>query len=75
MIPKPNHTCPLCGGPNACAPACSGDINTPCWCTTVNIDPAALARIPDAQRMQSCVCQQCATAAADPAPGSGTNAG
>lgn len=59
--PKPNNTCPLCGGPNGCAPAASGSFDTPCWCTTTPIDPAVLARIPEAQRNQACVCRNCAT--------------
>lgn len=65
MNPKPNHICPLCGGPNGCAPALSGNFETACWCTDAKIDPAALARIPEAQRRQACLCQRCATAPAD----------
>lgn len=61
LDPKPNNTCPLCGGPNGCAPAASGSFDTPCWCTTTPIDPAVLARIPEAQRHQACVCRNCAT--------------
>jgi len=62
LDPKPNNTCPLCGGPNGCAPAASGSFDTPCWCTTTPINPAALARIPDALRNQACICRNCAIA-------------
>jgi hypothetical protein len=64
MDAKPNHTCPLCNGPNACAPARSGSLDTPCWCTQRVIDRSVLARIPDAQRGQACVCAACGTGAA-----------
>ncbi len=67
MTPKPNSTCPLCHGPNQCAPARSGSFDTPCWCTDAVIDPQALARIPDAQRGEACLCPCCA--AGDHAPG------
>jgi hypothetical protein len=63
-VPLPNSTCPLCGGPNQCAVARSGSFATPCWCAGVTIDPAALARIPDEARAQSCVCPRCAGVAA-----------
>lgn len=61
MNPKPNTTCPLCGGPNGCAPATQGTFDTPCWCTTAQVDPAALAQIPEAQRNQACLCAKCAS--------------
>ena len=61
LDPKPNNTCPLCGGPNGCAPAATGSFDSPCWCTTAVIDPSALARIPEAQRNLACICRRCAT--------------
>lgn len=61
MEPKPNLICPLCGESNGCAPAQSGSFETPCWCNEVTIDPAALARVPAAQRNESCLCARCAT--------------
>ena len=64
----PNTACPLCGGPNGCAPAATGSLDAPCWCRDVAIDPAVLARIPAAQRNVACLCRQCATAAALTAP-------
>lgn len=59
--PRRNSACPVCGGPNGCAPAASGSFDTPCWCTTVDIDPAALARVPEPMRGRSCLCRRCAT--------------
>lgn len=53
-------TCPLCGGPNDCAPAQSGDLATPCWCRDVPIATDVLARIPAAQRNVACICPRCA---------------
>ena len=63
LAAKPNVICPLCGGPNDCAPARSGTHATPCWCTSVTIDPAILDRIPPAARNQACVCRSCAEGA------------
>lgn len=60
MDAKPNAICPLCGGPNACAPARSGDLATPCWCRDVTIAAAVLARVPAAQRGEACICPRCA---------------
>jgi hypothetical protein len=61
--PAPNHTCPICGGPNECAPARSGSFATPCWCRDVKIDNAVLERVPPEQRGVSCVCPRCAAGA------------
>ncbi|MFC3851347.1 cysteine-rich CWC family protein [Salinispirillum marinum] len=60
MQPLPNHHCPLCGKLNACTPAASGDFNTPCWCTSVTLDPATLAQIPEHMQQQACLCADCA---------------
>jgi hypothetical protein len=59
--PLPDLTCPLCGGPNGCAPAISGDFNSACWCTETKITPELLARVPEALRGKSCICKACAT--------------
>ncbi|MEY4765554.1 MAG: hypothetical protein RI907_2227 [Pseudomonadota bacterium] len=56
----PNHTCPLCGGPNTCAPAASGDLQTPCWCRVVKFTPELLAKVPEAQKGKACICEACA---------------
>lgn len=53
--------CPLCGGPNGCAPAACGRFDVDCWCTGVRFAPAALARVPEAQRGKACLCRACAT--------------
>ncbi|HLA33462.1 MAG TPA: cysteine-rich CWC family protein [Rhodocyclaceae bacterium] len=55
-----NHTCPLCGQPNACAVAKHRRHDVDCWCAHAKIDPAALALVPEAQRRQACICAQCA---------------
>lgn len=54
-------TCPLCNGPNACAPAASGSLDSPCWCTDASISADALARVPDAMIGKACLCRSCAT--------------
>ncbi len=59
----PNVVCPLCGGANACAPAASGRLDEPCWCTTTSFSAELLARVPEALRGVSCVCLACAAAA------------
>ena len=59
--PLPNLRCPLCGQANACAPAATGSFDTPCWCTTVDIDPRAVAAL-DGKR-DACLCPACAQAA------------
>ena len=43
LTPLPATGCPLCGGPNGCAPAVSGSFDSPCWCTTVQIPAEVLA--------------------------------
>lgn len=51
--------CPLCGGPNHCGVAVGkGD----CWCFSRPIPEAVLARVPEDQRTQSCVCEGCVEA-------------
>ena len=63
MLPKPNLQCPVCGGPNDCAPARSGKFETPCWCALVTVSSAPIAALSEGQRNQSCLCRRCATAA------------
>lgn len=58
--PRPEHHCPLCGGPNGCAAAASGDFATPCWCRDVVFTPGLLARVPEAARHRACICRRCA---------------
>ena len=59
--PLPAHVCPLCGGPNDCAPAKSGSFATPCWCMSATFDPTALERVPESLRGTACLCRRCAT--------------
>jgi hypothetical protein len=65
--PLPATGCPLCGGPNGCAPAVSGSFDSPCWCTAVRIPPEVLARVPTAQRGMACICRTCAEAGTEAA--------
>jgi hypothetical protein len=67
--PLPNHRCPLCNGPNHCAPARGGRFDLPCWCRDARFTPQLLAQVPAAQRGLACICARCAQAAqatADP---------
>jgi hypothetical protein len=60
LLPLPAHTCPLCGGPNGCAPAACGRFDVDCWCSRARIPADVLARIPAEQRNRACVCARCA---------------
>jgi len=51
--------CPLCGGPNDCAPAACGRFDVECWCAHGRMPPEVLERIPEAQRGCACVCAAC----------------
>ncbi|KTT41481.1 hypothetical protein RSA46_13605 [Pseudomonas oryzihabitans] len=51
--------CPLCGQRNQCSLATGGDIQD-CWCLRTPVDPAALARLPEEERNQRCLCPACA---------------
>lgn len=62
MNAQPYHTCPLCGGPNACAPASTGNLETVCWCREVTVSREQLARVPTAQRGNACLCVRCVVA-------------
>lgn len=62
MQPLANHTCPLCGGANQCAPAAAGTFAVECWCTTAAISPDALARVPAELVGKACLCPRCAAA-------------
>jgi len=59
--PLPSLRCPVCGQPNACAPARSASFDTPCWCTSVDIDPRALAAA--GGNRDACLCPACARGA------------
>lgn len=66
-VPLSATTCPLCGGPNACAPAACGRFDVDCWCSRARIPAEVLARIPAEQRMKACVCARCAAGEAETA--------
>ena len=64
-VPLQNPSCPLCGGPNGCAPAACGRFDVDCWCSRTRIPAEVLARIPADQRMKACVCARCAAGGAE----------
>jgi prepilin-type N-terminal cleavage/methylation domain-containing protein/prepilin-type processing-associated H-X9-DG protein len=51
--------CPLCGQPNGCQLCLPGAGKGPCWCSTVKIPAALLARVPEILRGRACVCRSC----------------
>jgi hypothetical protein len=57
--PLANHQCPLCGQPNRCAPADTGNFVSPCWCTAQTFPADLLAQVDPAERNKSCICQEC----------------
>ncbi|MGE5116963.1 MAG: cysteine-rich CWC family protein [Betaproteobacteria bacterium] len=59
----PNDRCPLCGGPNDCAPARCGSLEVDCWCRGARFGTALLARVPQAERRRACICPRCVAAA------------
>jgi hypothetical protein len=60
--------CPLCGQPNRCAQVTPEGADQPCWCFSVQIDRAALERLPTEARGVACLCPNCARLAAGNAP-------
>lgn len=54
--------CPLCGRANACAASAAGCFDVACWCTTVTIPPALLARVPPEAVNRACICRDCVEA-------------
>ncbi|MEW6707678.1 MAG: cysteine-rich CWC family protein [Pseudomonadota bacterium] len=61
VVALPNHRCALCGEPNHCVPATTGDLSSACWCSAVTVDSVALSRVPAEQRGLACLCRACAT--------------
>jgi hypothetical protein len=61
LSPLSAPTCPLCGQPNACAPARTGAFSQPCWCQSASFSPELLARVPEHLRNVACICQACAS--------------
>jgi hypothetical protein len=64
--PLAHPVCPLCGGPNGCAPAQAGRFDIACWCRDAHFSAELLARVPPAARGRACVCAACAGAARQP---------
>ena len=59
--PMSDHTrCPACGASNDCTLTDPTTADQPCWCFTVNIDPAVLQALPAELRNQACLCPRCA---------------
>lgn len=59
---KDPSCCPLCGDDNRCAmelERATGQPQTPCWCVAEAFPSELLARLPDAERRQACVCSRC----------------
>ena len=51
--------CPLCGGSNECQ-LCSADARKGrCWCFSVGMPDALLARVPENLRNRACICLRC----------------
>ncbi|WP_428312507.1 cysteine-rich CWC family protein [Hydrocarboniphaga sp.] len=44
--------------------AASGRFDVPCWCQSVVVDPAALARLPADRLGKACLCRRCTEATA-----------
>ncbi|HWS75979.1 MAG TPA: cysteine-rich CWC family protein, partial [Quisquiliibacterium sp.] len=55
VLPKPDGACPVCGGPNGCAPAACGSFDVDCWCTRTSFAPGALERVPAELRGEACL--------------------
>ena len=66
QAPAPGTVCPRCGGPNQCAPAKSGSLETACWCTSASVSRRALAELPAELRNKVCLCPACAALADGP---------
>ena len=57
--PLPSLQCPLCGGPNDCAPAGCGRFDVDCWCTQASFPAELLAQVPAELRDKACICPAC----------------
>ncbi|HKO67896.1 MAG TPA: cysteine-rich CWC family protein [Burkholderiaceae bacterium] len=63
LLEPSQRTCPLCGGPNGCAPASSGSFGNRCWCEDASFGADLLGRVPPECRGTHCICAACAGAA------------
>jgi hypothetical protein len=57
--------CPTCGAPNTCG---LSQGKAECWCFSVQIPGAALARIPTEAQGKACLFPRCAAAQAETKP-------
>jgi hypothetical protein len=64
--PRSATACPLCGGPNGCAPARSASFAEPCWCEAASFDLVLLQRVPAGSRGTACICAACTGVVAAP---------
>jgi hypothetical protein len=53
--------CPACGFSNRCTLADPRTADKPCWCFSVEIDPAVIASLPEELRNKACLCPKCAS--------------
>ncbi|BCM24561.1 cysteine-rich CWC family protein [Methyloradius palustris] len=60
MLAKRNPLCPICNEINGCAIASTGDLQAQCWCKQQNISIDVIAKVPESERNQSCICMNCA---------------
>ena len=51
--------CPLCGAANNCQLCSPAAHQGPCWCVTVEMPDALLARVPENFRNRACICKNC----------------
>ncbi|MEB0039655.1 MULTISPECIES: cysteine-rich CWC family protein [unclassified Pseudomonas] len=63
--PIDSSTCPVCGLSNSCTLADPRTAAQPCWCFSVDIDPALFEALPLNTRNQACLCPRCARAEID----------
>jgi hypothetical protein len=57
--------CPACGEQNVCG---LSQGKTECWCFSMKIEEAALARIPSDKKNLACLCAKCAASSGDSPP-------
>ncbi len=51
--------CPLCGAANDCQLGSPDARPSPCWCASVDLPAALLARVPKEFQHRACVCRRC----------------
>lgn len=56
---RPEATCPVCGGPNACQMCTDEPYKGSCWCFRVEMPESLLKRVPAGTGEGRCVCHGC----------------